>query len=664
MKLNVQTKLLSAFGLFVVLMLGIFGAGFWGMNTIATHTDEIVLKDFPEDIAVRELEILVLEQTATYEDFIITKDPHDLEKIEHEIEAVVEHFTFLEHEFEGNAELTEMLREIEGEYDKFVEAGEVLISLVSNNASHEEIVSELKIVQHEELLLEEELVALAHRVEENVEHAYHEALAAKSMATNIALAALILSAIAATSIGFYIARAISNGVKSVSAAADDIATSVLPQLVTVTESVANGDLTKSYKVDIKNVEIASKDEIGELGNSFNKMGQQLSRLGNANETMVTSLRGIVEQVANTASDVSMASEQLASSSEQAGSATQNIAEQTQGLSTGAMNQGRAVSDTADSLAQLGSAIEQIAQGAQTQSESVDTTSIAITEVSRAITEVAKNAQQAAESTQTADTAARDGLGIVEQTVTGMNRIKVAVEDVTKRIGELGAQSAEIGKIVSVIDDIAAQTNLLALNAAIEAARAGEQGRGFAVVADEVRQLAERVTQATSEIAGLIDGVQKGVEDSVTATQKGTTEVEEGTQLADQAGKSLNRIQEAVADVTLQVEMISSASEEVSASSDEMVRSIESVTAVTEQTTAGTEQMAASNDQVQQSMDSISAITTESGTAVEETSAATEELSAQVEEVVASASALGEMASTLKTTVDQFKLDDGEEELAA
>ncbi len=487
-----------------------------------------------------------------------------------------------------------------------------------------------------------------------------EALIPAKALLNTFLLVLIISIAIVVAAGFYLARTIASGVKNVSEAAEELADEILPQLVTVTEAVAAGDLTKTSDVSIRSIEAKSKDEVGDLGRAFNSMGEQLGRLGEANVSMVANLREIVGQVSETAGDVSAASEQLASASEQAGSATQNIAEQAQGLSKGAQDQESAVTDTTESVKQLGSAIDQIAEGAQQQNQTVESTTQTINEVSRAITEVASNAQEASEGSKSADDAARKGLGIVEQTVEGMAQIKDAVSDVADRIGNLGEQSAEIGKIVAVIDDIAAQTNLLALNAAIEAARAGEQGRGFAVVADEVRQLAERVTTATSEIAGLIDGVQKGVEESVKATEKGTEEVERGSELANEAGESLNEIQAAVVTVTTQVEQISAAAEEVTASSDEMVKSIEGVMAITEETTAATEEMAASNDQVQQAMGSISAITTQTGASVEESSAATEELSSQVEEVVASSSALGDMAGVLTSAVARFKLsEDGQ-----
>ena len=655
MKLNIQTKLLAAFGLMIVLMIAVFGVGFSGMSNLSNHTETIVKEDLVEDVAIRELEVFVLEMTTSYANFVITQHEEDLNEIEHEIAGVYEHFDKLEGLFDKKPELLKLLWVVEDEYEIFMEAGDELVLLVQSGASDAEIVHELGLLDQDALALEEDLDIVATHVEEVIVVAYDEAVQAKSSANVMAITVLIVSSIVGAGIAFWIARSISTGVKSVSAAAEELADEILPQLVMVTEAVASGDLTKTANVTIKSIEAKGKDEVGDLGRAFNSMGEQLGRLGTANVEMVKNLQEIVGQVSNTAGDVSAASEQLASAAEQAGSATQNIAEGAQGLSKGAQDQEVAVTDTVESVKQLGSAIDQIAQGAQQQNMTVESTMTTITEVSRAISDVAKNAQEAAEGSKSADDAARKGLGIVEQTVTGMAQIKEAVSEVANRVGDLGEQSAEIGKIVAVIDDIAAQTNLLALNAAIEAARAGEQGRGFAVVADEVRQLAERVTTATKEIAGLIDGVQKGVAESVKATEKGTEEVERGSQLANEAGESLNEIQAAVQAVASQIEQISAATEEVTASSDEMVKSIEAVMAITEETTAATEQMAASNDQVQEAMGSIAAISAETGASVEESSAATEELSSQVEEVVASASALGDMAGVLTSAVARFKL---------
>jgi methyl-accepting chemotaxis protein len=225
----------------------------------------------------------------------------------------------------------------------------------------------------------------------------------------------------------------------------------------------------------------------------------------------------------------------------------------------------------------------------------------------------------------------------------MGKIRSAVDAAAKQITDLGSQSEEIGKIVVVIDDIAAQTNLLALNAAIEAARAGEQGRGFAVVADEVRGLAERVTDATKEIAGLVDNIQKGVAESIKAFEGGSTEVEVGVKLAEEAGEALGRIMNSVESVAGQIE--------------EMVKTISTVSAVGEQNTAATQQMAANSSEVSKSVESIATVSRQNGSTTMEMSAGAQQMTAQVQQVVASSQSLGDMANELQTAVGVFKLDD-------
>ncbi len=653
MKMNIQTKLLGGFLIAVALLLAVAGVGYNGITGVDDSANEISRASHLDDGAM-SMSIGLLQAMDVESQALISGYSDDLEV---ELQAAVDGFDGGEgklDEFGTESQLV-LLEELKMEHEDFIASVQQTIELV-RLGDHDAAVANS--VESTDLILAKirpQLENLEDEVEAFGDAAVATAADTTSLSTTLMIAISAVSAVVAVAIGFYLAKTISTGVKKVSAAAEEFADEILPQLVMVTEAVASGDLTKTANVTIKSIEAKGKDEVGDLGRAFNSMGEQLGRLGTANVEMVKNLQEIVGQVSNTAGDVSAASEQLASAAEQAGSATQNIAEGAQGLSKGAQDQEVAVTDTVESVKQLGSAIDQIAQGAQQQNMTVESTMTTITEVSRAISDVAKNAQEAAEGSKSADDAARKGLGIVEQTVTGMTQIKEAVSEVANRVGDLGEQSAEIGKIVAVIDDIAAQTNLLALNAAIEAARAGEQGRGFAVVADEVRQLAERVTTATKEIAGLIDGVQKGVAESVKATEKGTEEVERGSQLANEAGESLNEIQAAVQAVASQIEQISAATEEVTASSDEMVKSIEAVMAITEETTAATEQMAASNDQVQEAMGSIAAISAETGASVEESSAATEELSSQVEEVVASASALGDMAGVLTSAVARFKL---------
>ena len=246
----------------------------------------------------------------------------------------------------------------------------------------------------------------------------------------------------------------------------------------------------------------------------------------------------------------------------------------------------AVRQAAGATGEISLASEQIAASTQEQSVQAHEVAAAVEQMVRTIVENARTATATAQAAEASGIVAREGGAVVEQTVVKIRAIAAVTGTATATVERLGQSSAAIGEIVQVIDEIADQTNLLALNAAIEAARAGDQGRGFAVLSDEVRKLAERTTQATKQIAGMIRSVQTETQAAVTAMQQGRAEVEAGILLADTAGDALRRIVTGTTETLDLVNQIAAAGEEQSATSEQIARSVETISSVSNEAAAG------------------------------------------------------------------------------
>jgi len=343
--------------------------------------------------------------------------------------------------------------------------------------------------------------------------------------------------------------------------------------------VTRGDL------QLEPLVVRNRDEIGMLAEDFNTMNAQL-------RTMISQFASGAEQVAAT-------SQQLLAGAEQTQQATEQIA----------------------------ISIQDVSAGAERQVSSIIRASEIVADMADGTNDIAVNMQAVADSSREATLLSQSGHDVIRATIDQMTLVNQKVSTTAGVVNTLGNKSMEIGQIVSLITDIASQTNLLALNAAIEAARAGEQGRGFAVVADEVRKLAEQSGHAAGNISLLIQEIQTGTREAVAAMEDGTAAVGEGIVMVNRAGHAFTDILQAVENVSRQTQEVSAAVEAIRSKAQAMVSSMDDISHVAELASANAQNVAG----------------------------AAEEQNASMEEIAAAANTLSKMAEELQATVMAFRL---------
>ncbi len=389
------------------------------------------------------------------------------------------------------------------------------------------------------------------------------------------------------------ARVITEGAQAQAQAAEETSTSMEEMAASIQTVAANAQSLASY--------------VEETSSSITEMGSSIEEVARSSGTL-----------ASTVSEASATIEQMTGATGRMAQSLESLAE--------------TVTETSVTIEEMTSSIEAVARNAEVLSGAASRGSLTVSEMAVAVKDVAKIAEEADRISQKASDDARTGDQAVTTAVQGIRALADTMENTTRVITGLGKRSQEIGRILEVIEEIADQTNLLALNAAIEAARAGEAGRGFAVVADEVRKLAERSVQATKEIGEVVRQVQQETTDAVDSAKAGAREAKQGMALADKAGEALRRILDSVTrSSALMAEIAASTARQSQASAD-VLRTVADMNSATDQVTSAVREQAAGSRQIREAVETINKVMAQAAATTKEQSAGGRAVLSAVENV--------------------------------
>lgn len=617
------------------IVLGGIAAGFAVQNiqslgrTAEKVTNGVVPRIVAEgqlEAAVRDTRIQALEMAATTDKKELLEEAHLMEEHLSEAGAAYDrYYQLLEHQ--DDREAAGVLKKAWDAQEKSLLA---LSAAVKSGKSKSEV---LAIIVKSQDQFEREVVSgskqtMQLNMDDN-QMARRDVAQSRQAATLVSLLITAIAMITGVVLAIVSTRIIAGPLMRLQAGLHKLESVTVADLSKGIDALARADL--SYRLTSSAVRLGEKrnDEIGQAIASFDGMAENLERVVTSYNQSMTELSGVIQEVRHSSATVLDTSSSVATATQESGSAATEIAQGSTSLAQIADESNRIVEA-------LFRSIRDVAEGAEKQQSAID-------EADQRLVRAANQVTTVATASNEMEVSAKEGGAAVHAATNTLGEAQKRAALASEQVLALSAKSDQIGAIVNAIEGIAGQTNLLALNAAIEAARAGEHGRGFAVVADEVRKLSEQASSSTKEIAALINQIRSSVDGTVNAVSEANRLVESGAVSARQAGVVLDEIMS-------RIDAVHNAAEAVAELTQSATESMGEVKGAAARNLLAVESLSKGASQVSSSISNVAAIS-------QETAAGAEELSAGVEEVAAAASELTRMSADLSELVSNFKVGD-------